>query len=594
MERLRQLIHEIHRRSLWQVLGIYVVASGAVLGGVGTLGDVLVLPEWFSPLAFALLIVGLPLVLATAFVQEGGPRREAGDVEVASPPSGTSSLFTWRRTFGGGVLAFALLGFVGTGWVLFGGGLITREAPGPIEQSVAVMPCTDLSPGGDQAPLAQGLAEGIINALARLPDLKVIGITSVIALLEENAGIETISETLDVATVLECGLQQAGGVIQIGTRLVEAASGAVLWSEEINGPAEDIFEIQDAVARAVTDQLQVVFAGGDETRIVAQGTTVPEAHQAYQLGRFFWNQRTGESIRFAITEFERAIGLDPAYAEAWSGLADSYLLVDQYSLIEEPTASIDHRGSYTAALDAARQAIDLVPDLGMGHTSLGYAFFRLGDWMNAQQEFEKSIELSPGYATAHQWYGDFLSNTGRAAEGVPHVQRAFELDPVSRVISRNLGNALWAAERRDDAIEQDRRAVQLHPDFPATWSDLSMFLLQIGQYVEGLEAWEMSSRLAGAEDLEARRELYEAAIRSRQTGESQRLSNPEVDHAVTSRHQALLYAYAGQTELALGSTEEMVRQGAFGMVAHQHVFLGDLLGDDPRYQALLEEAGITW
>ena len=198
MERLRQLIREVHRRSLWQVLGIYLVASWAVLQVVDTLGGALRLPEWIEPMALVLLIIGLPIVLATAFVQEGGPGRDAGDVEVAAPaapPAGAWSLFTWRNAFGGGVLAFALLGFVGTGWILFGGGI---GGVSEIEKSVAVMPCDDQSSTGDQGALAQGLAEGIINALAQLPDLRVIGINSVVALLEENADIETIARRLDV------------------------------------------------------------------------------------------------------------------------------------------------------------------------------------------------------------------------------------------------------------------------------------------------------------------------------------------------------------------------------------------------------------
>ena len=176
MERLRQLIHEtslvLHRRSLWQVLGIYIVASAAVLGGVGTLGDVLVLPEWFSPLAFALLIVGLPIVLATAFVQEGGPRREAEDL-VAAPPGGAVGLFTWRNAFGGGVLAFALLGFVGTGWILFGGGI-----GGDVEQSVAVMPFVNVSGDPDNEYFSDGITDELITALARLAGGRVPGRTS--------------------------------------------------------------------------------------------------------------------------------------------------------------------------------------------------------------------------------------------------------------------------------------------------------------------------------------------------------------------------------------------------------------------------------
>ena len=155
------------------------------------------------------------------------------------------------------------------------------------------------------------------------------------ALVGQNADIGTVAETLDVATVLECGLQQAGDVIRIRSRLVAGATGAVLWSEEIDRPAENIFAIQDEVARAVTDQLQIVLARGDETPLVVQGTTVPEAHEAYLRGRYLWSQRAYGSLRNAITEFQRAIALDPSYAEAYSGLADSYLVIDIYAVTTE-------------------------------------------------------------------------------------------------------------------------------------------------------------------------------------------------------------------------------------------------------------------
>jgi len=585
---LKRLIHEIHRRSLLQVLGIYIFASWAVLQVVDTLGGALRLPEWLEPVALVLLIVGLPIVLATAFVQEGGPRRGAGDVQVAAPPGGAVGLFTWRNAFGGGVLAFALLGFVGTGWILFGGGLRTSEAPAPFEQSVAVMPCTDGSTSGDQTPLTQGFAEGIINGLAMLPDLKVIGVTSVIALLEENADIETIARRLNVSTVLECDLQQVGETVRVRSRLVEAATGAVLWSEAIDGPATNIFAIQDAVARAVTDELQVTLAGGAETRLVVQGTAVPEAYQAYRRGRFFWNQRTEASIRSAITEFQRAIGLDSLYAEAWSGLADSYLVVDTYVFTAEDR---DYRTNYEQGLIAARRAVSLAPDLGMARTSLGLGLWNVGEWENAEREFERAIELSPGYAAAHHWYGLSLFTAGRATEGVIHLERALELDPVSVVISQNLGSALWSARRTEDAMEQYRETIQLEPGWASGWFFLAAALLYVGEYAQGLDAWVNLFRVVNL-DVQAAREAYEAVIRYSETGEPQTFSEIVAGPA----QLVWLYAQTGQPDRAIALFEDYyVGQGVYGLAANHDVMLfSDALGDDPRYQALLERAGITW
>lgn len=134
-----------------------------------------------------------------------------------------------------------------------------------------------------------------------------------------------------MTTVLECGLEQASDVVRIRSRLVEAASGAVLWSEQIDRPADDIFAIEDEVARAVTDRLRVVFAGGNSTPLVAPGTSIPEAHDAYLRARYLFSQRTGQSLHDAIDQFRYAISLDSTYAEAYPGLADAHFLVDAYS-----------------------------------------------------------------------------------------------------------------------------------------------------------------------------------------------------------------------------------------------------------------------
>lgn len=581
---LKRLIHEIHRRSLLQVLRIYIFASWAVLQVVDTLGGALRLPEWLEPMALVLLIIGLPIVLATAFVQEGGPRRVAGDVEVPAPPGGAAGLFNWRNAFGGGVLAFALLGFVGTGWILFGGGL----RPALIEQSIAVLPFDDLSPEGDQQYFVEGLSEEIINALSQIADLKVAARTSTFILAEENANIEMVANALGVANVLEGSVRKSGNQVRITAQLIEAESGFHLWSETFDRELTDIFQVQDEIARAITDQLQVTLAGGEQTRLVAEATESTEAHEAYLRGRYFWNQRTEASLRSAIAEFQRAVDLDPSYAEAYSGLADSYLLVDVYNLSLE---GLDYRTNLELGLIAARRAVSLAPTLGMAHTSLGWGLWHIGEWESAGQEFELAIALSPAYATAHYQYGVSLYSTGRANEAVTHAERGLELDPVSQIITQNLGWALWSAGRIEDAIEEYRETIQLAPGWSFGWYQLAVALLYIGDYDEGLEAWVNDWRLTNR-DVQVAREVYEAMIRYRETGEPQTFS--EFDAGLSGL--VWLYAQTGQPDRAIDLFEEYyVGQGAYGMAAFQDVLsFSDALGDDPRYQALLEEAGITW
>ena len=508
---LKRFIREIHRRSLWQVLGIYAVASWAVLQVVDTLGGALNLPDWFPSFALALLVVGLPIVLATAFVQEGGPGRDGEDVEVAghpadSPAAGASGLFTWRKTFGGGVLAFALLGFVGTGWVLFGGGL----RPTSIEQSIAVLPFDDLSPEGDQPYFVEGLSEEIINALAQIADLKVAARTSTFILAEEGSDIATVASTLGVANVLEGSVRKSGDQVRITAQLIEAESGFHLWSDTFNGELTDIFAIQGEIAMAIADQLQVSLGADDEATLVTEATENTEAHQAYLRGRYLWNQRTEASLRNAITEFQRAIDEDPSYAEAYSGLADSYLLVDIYTAEPEDEDFPTH---LRQGLLAATNAVRLAPDLGMAHTSLGHGLWNVGEWNRAEEEFKRAIQLNPGYATAHQWYGLYLYSTGRADEAVAHGRTSRRLDPVSRVAAVELEGTLRVAGRIEEAIEQAREATQLAPGWPDGWFSLAFDLVRNGEYEPALNAWVQAERLSLVEDIEAARTAFQAVIR---------------------------------------------------------------------------------
>jgi len=589
---LKRLVREIHRKSLWQVLGIYVVASWAVLSGVDTLGGALNLPDWFPSVALALLIVGLPVVLATAFIQDGGRGRVAGGLDLARDPTdaaggGASGLFTWRNAALGGVGAFALLGFVGTGWVLFGGGIggTTDDDP-TIERSVAVLPFVNMSGDSNNEYFSDGITEELLNALAQLPDLRVPGRTSSFAFKDGGLTIRQIADTLDVAHVLEGSVRRQGETVLITAQLIDAQTDAHLWSDTFERELTDIFAIQREIATAIADQLQVSLSGAEQARLVGEATASTEAYEAYLRGRYFWNQRTAESIRTAISEFQRAVDLDSNYAEAYSGLADSYLLIDNYVFRTMP----DYRTNSELGLAAAQRAVSLRPDLGMAHASLGFGLWMVGDWENAERELERAIELNPGYAIAHMWRAFVLASTGRADEAVGPAQRALELDPVSRVISLVSGEVFLLGGRMEEAIEQLRETIGLAPEWSNAWFALGHALLIEGRYDEGLEAWLNSARLENL-DVPIPTAAYQAMVRYRETGKPQTF--PDQDR--NPRTQIVMYAESGQPDRAIELFEVFVRSGAYGWAGHAHSLpTGDLLGGDPRYQALLEEAGITW
>jgi TolB-like protein len=595
---LKRLLRETHRRSLWQVLGIYLLGSWAMLGGLDTLDGLLELPEWFQPLALGLIAIGLPLVLATAFLQKGGPGHHTEDAtgdgpesddEPAAERSFPLRLLTWRNALVGGLAAISFVGAIAIGGILFGGDPGTRGGAerGDIERSVAVLPFVNLSgdPGNDY--FSDGITEELLNALVQIPGLRVPGRTSSFAFKGRNLTIQQIADTLDVAHVLEGSVRRSGETVVIIAQLVDARNDTQLWSETFERELDDIFAIQREIATAIVDQLQVTLSGAEQIQLVAQATESPEAHEAYLRGRDLWSQRTGASLRGAITEFQQAVDLDPSYAEAYSGLADAYLLVDFFG---GGTQEQDRRANMAQGLEAARRAVALDPDLGMAYASLGWGLWNVGEWESAEQAYQRGIELNPGYASGHEWYGIFLYSTGRAIEGVIHAQEALELDPVSPIISSMLGQALLMAGRIEDAIEQFRETIALAPDWNLGWSDLAAALLEAGEYDEGLQATAENARLNNA-DPQVARDQYQAMIRYQETGEPQSITGFNAGLRVSLRTGNLDRAIA-----ILGREGGAFRMGAYGSAARTHALerLADFLGDDPRYQALLEETGITW
>ena len=417
---LTKRIREIHRRGLWQVLGIYLLGSWFVYQVVQSLTEGLGLPDWFPAFAVVFLLLGFPVVLATAFVQEGGPGHHAEDApreapaegEPAVQPTVPSRLLTWRNALLGGLSALALVGAAALGSIFFGGGTSSgAEAPTSIEQSVAVIPFVNMSGDPDNEYFSDGITEELLNALAQLPGLRVPGRTSSFAFKGQNITIRQIADTLDVAHVLEGSVRRDEDRVLITAQLVEAETDTHLWSDTFERELEDIFAIQREIATAIVDQLQIALSGDQEARLVAEGTESPEAHEAYLRGRYLWNQRTAQSLGASIEQFQQAIGLDSDYGEAYAALAESSLLLEFYT----PEGTL--RAVYDQALAAARRAVDLAPGLGMAHTSLGMVLLRSGEWESAEQEHERAIEPSPGYATGHQRYAAFLPWHWKARRG---------------------------------------------------------------------------------------------------------------------------------------------------------------------------------
>jgi TolB-like protein/class 3 adenylate cyclase/Tfp pilus assembly protein PilF len=355
------------------------------------------------------------------------------------------------------VLVLAVMG--GAIWrylaSLGGGGRVS--VTGALPTAIAVLPFADMSPAGDQEYFADGMAEELINALTKVPGLRVVARTSAFAFKGKNEDIRTIGKQLNVGAVIEGSVRKAGERVRITAQLVRVADGFHIWSETYDRKLDDVFAIQDEIARATVAALEVRLASAEP--LVKRPTGNLRAYELYLTGRRFWNQRTAEGVRKAIEYFEKALEADPNYALAYVGLADSYGVLCFYG----HEACKEALSKYEPAV---MQALRIDESLGEAHVSLGALRMHQWRWGEAETEFRRGLQLNPGYSTAHHWYWWFLITVDQAQEALPEVLEALELDPLSPIINRSVGEGYLYTGDYPRAIERFEKALELNPNDP--------------------------------------------------------------------------------------------------------------------------------
>jgi serine/threonine-protein kinase len=357
------------------------------------------------------------------------------------------------------VISLAALGVALTGFLLW---YFIR--PNHVIDSVAVLPFVNVGGDANTEYLSDGITESLINSLSQLPNLKVIARSSVFRYKGKEIDPQTVGRDLGVGAVLTGRVVQKGDRLSIQTELVDVATQTRLWGENYDRRVSDIIALQDEISREISEKLQLKLSGKDKEQLAKRYTENSQAYQLYWKGRYLWNRRRPEDIREAIQNFQQAIDLDPNYALAYTGLADCYVLGNLLQMSPKEAMPI--------AIEKTNRALTIDPSLAEAHTSL--AKIKLSfewDWPGAENEFKKSLELKPGYATAHQWYGVYLSEMGRHDESLAQRKRALELDPLSLSISTGLGRAYFWARRYDESIEHLQKPLERDPKYADThWS----------------------------------------------------------------------------------------------------------------------------
>jgi len=350
-----------------------------------------------------------------------------------------------------------------------GGYYFLHRTPSAID-SVAVLPLANATSNSEMDYLADGITEGVINHLSRLPQLRVMARTTVFRYRQAQQDPLQIGRDLKVGAVIIGRLTQHGDTLNVETEMVDVSNGSQIWGEQYQRKASNIATLQDDIASDISGQLRMKVSGEEKKH----ATENAEAYQHYVKGRFYMEQRTRESFYKALDQLNQAVAKDPNYAQAYAGLSDAYILLADRGLISTDEASPKIRS-------AAQRAIELDPTLAEPHASLADLQERqIWDWAGAEAEYRKAIGLNPNDATSHSWYSILLSNLGRNTEALAENEKALALDPASPQINANHASILTDMRRYDDALAELNRLIAANPEFPIFYGNRAVVYWQLG------------------------------------------------------------------------------------------------------------------
>ena len=463
------------------------------------------------------------------------------------------------------------------------------QRSGATIHSVVVLPLANLSGDPSQEYMADGMTEELITQLGQIRALRVISRTSAMSYKKTPKPLAEIARELDVQAVVEGSVLHVGDRVRITAQLIRVPADEHLWAHAYEGSFRDAFELQNEVAQAVATQIQATVSGPKRTVLRKSKPVSSEAYEAYLKGRYFWNKRDAAGLNKAIEYFQRAIAVDPGYAAAYSGLADAYALAGgwEYGVLPPQEAA-------PRAKEAATKAVLLDPDLSEAHTSLAFALeMSTWDWGGAESEYRRALELNPGYATAHHWYGYHLMTVGRNDEGIAELKLAESLDPLSLIISAGVADALYIAHMVDEATRQLNKTLEMDPNFAMAHYQMGQVLAHRGKFDAAIAEFQRAIELSGhSPAFDAN--LANAYAAAGRTADAERMAkdlaqlqhqNGSVDADI-----ALIYVGLGENDQAMYWLEKAYQARFEAVMLVRPQF--DPLRRDPRFRDLMGRLGL--
>src|SRR5580704_516330 len=468
--------------------------------------------------------------------------------------------------------------------------LLRSRAPAPTGiRSIAVLPLENLSGDAAQNYFADGMTDELITDLAQISALRVISRTSVMVYKGARKPLPQIARELNVDAVVEGSVLRSGDQVRITAQLIEASTDKHLWSQSYEGKFRDTLAVQNRVASAIADEIRINLTPQEQASLKNVKVVNPEAYESYLKGRYFWNKRTADGLKAALAYFQQAIEQDPKYAQAYSGLADTYTLLGDWQY-----AVMTPKEALPKAKAAAIKALELDSALGEAHTSLAVCLDGFDwDFDAAEKEFQRAIELNPGYATAHHWYAWHLRHTGREEEAIAEMRKAEDLDPLSLIINSDLAELLVLAHSYDESIRQSRKTIEMDPNFAIAHNQLGQAYFQKQMYEAAIAELEKSVQLSGGSPtcVANLARAYAASGRRSEAekllGDLKKRSSPS---ASLASQIAIVYAALGDRDQAMNWLERGYEERFNPGVLLRPGF--DPLRSDSRFQNLAHRMGL--
>jgi len=459
------------------------------------------------------------------------------------------------------------------------------ECDAPRMRSLAVLPLENLSHDPQQEYFAEGLTEALITTLAKIGELRVVSRTSAMHYRGVHKPLHEIARELEVDAIVEGTVLRAGHRVRITAQLIDASKETHLWAESYERDLRNVLALQAEVAQAIAREVRVKLTPQEQAHFAQAHPVDPQAYEAYLQGRYYWNRRSGEEIPRAIQYFQQAIAKDPTYAAAYSGLADCLCGLGVWAFASPQEGC--GKGKRLAL-----QAVELDRSLAEAHASLAWPTMWYDyDFLAAEREFERSLDLNPRYANAHHWFGLYLGLMGRYEEGYTELKRAIRLDPHSSFTYSTFGILHFFSRRYDQAIEQLEKALDLDPSLAQAHCVLGFAYLYKSMHEPAITAVRKSVQLAhGALFFVAR--LGEAYAAAGYRDEAQKilkqLQELSKQRYVTPYLVSATYAALGNKDEALRWLETGYRERAALMVCLKTEPRFDDLRSDPRFQDLMQ------